>query len=204
MNYDIDKVNLSTYPVGSAFIVDTNILLFLFYAKASSGQYNTQNANKVGAYSNFIGSVCSNKHKLIIPASVLTELYHKIELTEYKSSQYFYSCGNTMRNFKQFRCDPVSRKYVKMQIFHVINQVNALNTGVMNVSLVDIEIEKFLLDYELHSLDTFDFCMAQNAKQTPYSNIITDDTDFLGCSNFDIFTFGVNLSCSRNHNSYNF
>lgn len=186
--FNILNFDFSSLDSNEKFIVDTNILIFMFYSRTTTFYNQNLTNQKSLEYSDFISGLLSNGNKIVVPTSTLTELYQKIETTEFELKRTLY------KNKKQYRSNLSERSLCGQQIDSIKKQIDGIGSDKLEVQLMDLNLERFKNDFVNHSLDTFDFCMLSSAVDSKLYNIITDDCDFMCCSNINVYTCSHNAS----------
>jgi len=184
--FDVASCNEST------FILDTNVLLYVFYPNSSP--------TYAASYSNFVAALINNKKKLCVPMFYLCEAFHVIEKTECK---LYNKQNHTSIKLKDYREIPAERSKVKgiLRLF-LDNIKNIPEIVIEEQTLVTSSADTFIDNYDSHSLDYFDLCLEEFSDSNGYP-IITNDKDFINgvFKSSDIYTSNPNILAAASSTS---
>lgn len=98
--HDIKTVDISSISKDEVFAIDTNVLLWTHYAKASNPNLNSH-PYQVIEYPDFVADLIKNKNKLVTTTLNISELISIVEKSEYKIYKTMHSSSGM--KFKDFR-----------------------------------------------------------------------------------------------------
>ena len=122
--FDIDKTDISCIDSSMIFILDANVLYWLY----SGYPVEKKDMDKVHKYANFVGNLLKNGNRLGASAGNIQEVLNIIERTEYRLYVKFQkSTGGThVTDRKAYRRDAVQRA-------NVINKTGSVYKGIKSI-----------------------------------------------------------------------
>jgi len=170
-----------------AFLVDTNVWLWMTYSKASRNpQYQATD------YPNYISKVKVAKGNLYYCGLSIAELAHVIEKTEKEIYEQINNLPAPIKP-KEYRHNyPTEHSKVEAEIessYDLIKKMANLLDLIINASAVD---SAFVQQKGLF-LDGYDLLLLEAMKQSSIHQIITDDWDFATVPNILVFTANRNI-----------
>lgn len=182
--YDIDKQDISQIDKSTIFALDTNVLYWTHYSRASDPNLKAH-PYQVTKYPNFVDELLENGNELVTTVINLTELMHVIENSEFK----IYKAINKKKiNKKDFRKLIAERDKYKKEIEKVLLEINSSYAGKIKCIDIDIDdINKFILNADNNTCDVFDYCVIEYLRGIGITNFITDDRDFHSVDGINIF-----------------
>lgn len=188
---DIVDVSLDTPNKDDIFFVDTNVWLWLTYSKLPARNNN---------YEKYINKALAAGSTILYCGLSLAEIAHAIE----KSEREIYESLKGKIKPKQYRHLKMERQKVVSEISAAWNQVKNLATHApVNIDQDVIDsVYKMILNEQIDGYDSFILKCLQlhNVK-----NIITDDSDFAGIPDIQVFTSNPNTiqNAKRQNKSIN-
>lgn len=187
---DIRNIQMEQIPKTEVFAVDTNVLIWTHYSKASS-PYINRHPYQVFEYPNFISKLLSNGNKIVTTTLNLTELCNVVEHNEYR----IYKAINNVNtlSFKNFRKRQNQRTNYKSEIDTMILEIKEVYDGQIEIINIDNQIiESYKQNLCKNTCDIFDFVIIDHLKQLGIHNYITDDKDFASIPNINLYTTSEN------------
>ena len=181
--YDIANVDVSLISQNEIFILDANILSYLY----AGYPLNKRDYVKVSKYSNFISDLLSNGNDISTSAAYVQEVLNYIEKTEY--SQYKRNHPNDGLTKKQFRNDSALRSYVAAKTDNVYKAICQNCHNVYDVSIKKQITDGFVNGFCKHVYDPIDYIVADDLAANNRVNIITDDKDYRLDKRLRLYTF---------------
>lgn len=169
------------------FLLDTNVLYWMTYTKASINAKSYQ----MDDYPSYVNSVLDSGGKTFFCGLSLAELIHLIEKTEWEIFSKKYKTQNI--KLKEFRHNySVERKKVITEIDAAWSQVKSI------AEFIDLTIDSSLIDFSINRLKTqkvdgYDFFILEFMREKNIENIITDDGDFSTIPGIKVFTANINV-----------
>lgn len=177
--YDIEKVDISMISPDEIFILDANILFFLY----SGYTLNAKKSIKASKYSNFISSLLSNGNNISTSAAYVQETINCIENTEFD----LYKKNHPI-NKKKFRYNPTLRSIVSAKTNNVYTAICQNCCDVYGATITKQITDKFVNDFCNHTYDPMDYIAVENLISINRVNVITDDRDYRGDSRIQVYT----------------
>ena len=187
--HDIKTVDMDSISEDEVFAIDTNVLLWTHYSKASDPNLN-RHPYQVIEYPNFVANLLGNKNKLVTTTLNISELFSVVEKSEYKIYKIAHSC-NSMK-FKDFRKDGLARRDYKNEINTMMAQISAsYNDQIEVIDVTREKLEEFNRSIEQTQCDVFDYLIIEYLKSIGVTNYISDDKDFMSVEDIQLFsTYG--------------
>jgi len=182
--YDIDTQDISTIDKNAIFALDTNVLYWTHYSKASDAKLQVL-PYQVTKYPNFIEKLLENGNTLVTTIFNITELMHLVETSEFK---IYKAINNTRIKKKAFRNQLAERAKYKSEIETMLLQINSSYDG--QIKLIDLkedDINNFVTNITNNSCDVFDYFVIEHLKSLGINNFITDDRDFKSIDGINIY-----------------
>ena len=174
---DINKVDIATIDKKEVFAIDTNVLIWTHYSKASNPSLRL-NTYQVNDYPNFIDKLLSNGNKIVTTYLNLSELCGVVERNEYRIYKALHGMGNNFK-IKDFRDVSEARNDYKVELKNMLLEINA--TYDSNIDIVEVNdkvIKNFSEGIDDHKCDVFDYAIIQYLKSINIYNYISDDKDY--------------------------
>lgn len=182
--YDIDTLDLSKIDSSEVFALDTNILFWTHYSKASNPSLSTH-PYQVTKYPNFVEALLENGNKLVTTIFNVTELMHVVENSEFK---IYKATNNTRIKKKAFRNIEQEREKYKNEIETILLQINESYDGQIElIQLTESDINDFVSNIKNNSCDIFDYIVIEYLKSKGVKNFITDDRDFKTIDDINVY-----------------
>lgn len=187
--HDIKTVDMASIAEEEVFAIDTNVLLWTHYSKASNPKLN-RHPYQVIEYPNFVANLLKNKNRLITTTLNLSELISVVEKSEYQIYKATHS-GNGMK-FKDFRKIGLARSAYKNEISTMMAEIRASYND--QIEVIEVTRDK-LLEFNNHieqtQCDVFDYLVIEYLKSIGVTNYISDDKDFMSVEDIQLFsTYG--------------
>lgn len=184
----IKNIDINEISKKDIFAVDTNVLVWTHYSKASDANLRVH-PYQVTDYPNFIARLLNNGNKLVATCLNLSELCIVIERNEYRIFKALNGLGRSY-GIKDFRKNISARANYKYELEYMLTEIKETYGNDMEIVKVDSTIIKEFTDDIIHNnCDVFDYAIIQHLKKMGIKNYISDDKDF---STVD----GINLYCS--------
>jgi predicted nucleic acid-binding protein len=171
------------------FVVDTNALLWCFYANAGSSNYIRQ--YQLDQYPKYLLSASSLSLSYV--GLSLSEISHLIENIEY---ELYVKRKNIDRdNFrkKEYRHSyPEERKKVVREITAAWNAIKSF-ASLLEINVDEDTTNNALSRLSTEALDGYDLFMLEAMKKEGIYQIITDDGDFVNVPGITLFTANQNV-----------
>lgn len=183
---DIKDVDITKIPKDKVFAIDTNVLVWTYYSKASDLALHTP-LYQVVDYPDFMAKLIENGNKLVTTNLNITELLGIIERSEYKIYKVINNYSSL--KFKDFRALTSERLNYKSEIDTILLQLNATFNG--SIEIVDVTIEKieaFKQDIGGNKCDVFDYIVIEHLKEKGIINYVSDDKDFSTIDGITLYT----------------
>ena len=182
--YDIDTLDLSKIDSSEVFALDTNILFWTHYSKASNPSLSIH-PYQVTKYPNFVEALLENGNKLVTTIFNVTELMHVVENSEFK---IYKATNNTRIKKKAFRNIEQEREKYKNEIETILLQINESYDGQIElIQLTESDINDFVSNIKNNSCDIFDYIVIEYLKSKGVKNFITDDRDFKTIDDINVY-----------------
>jgi predicted nucleic acid-binding protein len=176
---DVVDITCDTPRPGDRFVVDTNVWVRMVLA--SGARAATQRQQR---YAPYLKSSRRLGAKLLVPSLVLWELARTAERAEF---DLWSPSGNVLKEFKDFRCDPVERprvaKLIQRAWMDVLGLATLIDTPMDSVAAFDL-----IKAFPFTVMDPYDLCIVGAAKKAGVTMIITDDADYGSLSGIQVFT----------------
>lgn len=182
--YNIDILDVSKIDTKDIFALDTNVLYWTHYSKASDPNLRVH-PYQVTKYPNFVEKLLENGNTLVTTIFNITELIHVVENSEFK----IYKAINTTRiKKKDFRNIEEERIKYKNEIETILLQINSSYAGQIKViDLKENDINNFVENITNNSCDVFDYVVIEHLKDMGINNFITDDKDFKSIDGINVY-----------------
>ena len=186
---DIKTVDMASISKEEIFAIDTNVLLWTHYSKASNPNLN-RHPYQVIEYPNFVANLLKNKNKLITTTLNLSELISVVEKSEYQIYKATNSC-NGMK-FKDFRKIGLARSAYKNEVSTMMAEIRAsYNDQIEVIEVTREKLVEFNNNIEQTQCDVFDYLVIEYLKSIGVTNYISDDKDFMSVEDIQLFsTYG--------------
>lgn len=180
-SHTLDKLNFDGNGDPHTVLIDTNVLLWIFYDRSTSFK-DYQKEKYPNIFANTV-----NDNKYVVNTVILSELFNLIEKTEYK----LYRDDNKLTEeytLKKYRKNLEERKKLKQRIELIYQQIhNAIEIRDCNISTKSIDGYKNNMCS--HLLDCNDYIVAEFCRENNISKILTDDSDYIClCDEFQIYS----------------
>lgn len=165
-----------------AFLVDTNVLYWLSYSRAATGDQPPM-FYQATEYPNYVSKAASAESKLFLSALSFAELAHLIEQTEFD----IFRRSHPDMKLKSFRHATTLRAAVVDEISAAWEIVRSLIEPV-ETSLDESALADLVKALPIHAMDGYDLLIARAAADSSLHNILTDDGDFAVLPGIRLFT----------------
>ena len=190
---DIQTVDVSTISPDEIFAIDTNVLFWTHYSKASDPALIKSNKNRyqVKEYPDFIAKLLQNGNKLVTTMLNITELFSVVERNEYN----IYKIVNNQKiSKKDFRKLSSERSKYKSEIDNMVLQIQTSYDN--QIKIIDVD-EKLVSSFQgnicNNTCDVLDYAVIEYLKRNKIFNYISDDKDFAGIEGISLYTtYGSN------------
>lgn len=184
--HDIKTVDIVSISKDEIFAIDTNVLLWTHYSKASDPNLN-KHPYQVIEYPNFVAKLLSNKNRLVTTTLNISELISIVEKNEYKIYKTAHSCGGM--KFKDFRKIVTARSDYKNEINTMMAEIKAsYNDQIEIINVTWEKLEEFNKNIDKTQCDVFDYLVIEYLKGIGVANYISDDKDFMNVENINLFS----------------
>ncbi len=182
---DIKSVDTNLINKDEVFAIDTNVLLWTHYSKASNPKLN-KHPYQVIYYPNFIAKLLSNGNKLVTTVLNISELIAVVEKNEFT----FYKISNCCNmNIKTYRKILSERLAYQREINNMLIEIkSSYNNQIEVIDITKEKLENFCNDINKNECDVFDFMVIEYLKSIGVINYISDDKDFLSVDGINLFT----------------
>lgn len=181
MVWDINRSHL--LPIQPNYAIDTNVLYWMHYSRASLSPNNYQ----IKTYPNFISHLISQQKKLMTTTYNIAELITIIERNEYRIYLEQNNLQDSEFSIKKYREDEVERVRVKQEIQSVLTQIENIYT-IVQLDLKMDWMSTYTNDFEKHSCDVGDYSCIQQFLKEKINCFLTDDIDFCSIEGINVFT----------------
>lgn len=182
---DIDTVDISTIAKNEIFALDTNVLYWMHYSKASDPNLKSL-PYQVSKYPNFVLKLLENGNTLVTTVLNISELIHVVENSEYRIYNTVTKCHIKKKDFRKLT---IERENYKKELETIMLQLEASYGS--QIKIVDVRKE-FIRDYihtmNTHLCDIFDYIIIKKLIKDGVTNFITDDKDFETVDDINLFT----------------
>jgi predicted nucleic acid-binding protein len=165
------------------FLVDTNVWFWMTYTRASMADQPPR-PNQLKDYPDYLSQALSAKARLTNCGLSLSELAHRIEVTEFE----VYRGSHSRTTKKEFRHnDPNERNNVAAEIESVWSQVDGMSdtlTLTVDAGSTSSAVKRF----HSHPLDGYDLFLLEAMNTAGVVQILTDDGDFAEIPDIVLFT----------------
>lgn len=183
---DIKKVDASSIDKDEVFAIDTNVLLWTHYSKASDPNLN-KHPYQVIDYPNFIAKLLSNGNKLVTTVLNISELISIVEKNEFKIYKISNSCHSM--KIKEYRKILSERLIYQKEINSMLMEIkSSYNNQIEVIDITKEKLENFCSRIDKSMCDVFDFMVIEYLKSIGIINYISDDKDFLSVDGINLFT----------------
>jgi PIN domain. len=178
---DITNPNIEEAD-GRAFILDTHILLWVFYSRCAITK-----AYQKTVYPEFIKHLISKNCKLIVSALNINEMLHFIEKNECDIYNNLHGKNLSVKRFRQLA---EQRIFVQSETQLILRQI----AGIENFSIIPMTvdlpiIDSFVGNLSKHNCDFFDYFLLDYCNKNGIA-LVTDDSDYINSNliGTDIYT----------------
>lgn len=162
---------LDTNVRGSKFVLDTNILYWMFYDRCSYSHAPSQKK-----YSSIVTKLKMYNQLFVSPLS-LYELFVIIEKNEYRLYCMENGYSEEEYRLKEYRKIQQERKRLQDTLELTYKQINQF-TKILPQNLTKDKVLNTAQNFSTHKLDVFDQTLISFCKENSIHNIITDDGDY--------------------------
>ncbi|MEJ5151253.1 hypothetical protein [Comamonas sp. MYb396] len=179
-------INSDTPKPSDRFFVDTNVLFWMGYSKASHLAFNPLQY-QVNDYPNYTDLAIGKDCKLFHTGLCISELVHLIEYSELKIFNSNKSEDQKIK-IKTFRNNyPIERCKVHTEIKLACEYVTS--TSELLSANIDLEKSQSLVrEFDICKVDGYDFFNLKVMHLNNITQIITDDSDFACIDDITLFT----------------
>lgn len=184
--YDIRNIDSDLLNKEDVFAIDTNVLLWTHYSKASHPNLN-KHPYQVIYYPDFIAKLLENENKLVTTVLNISELISIVEKNEF----IFYKISNSCRNMKikEYRKILSERAAYQQEINQMLMEIkSSYNDQIEVIDITQEKLEFFCSSIDKNKCDVFDFMVIEYLKSIGITNYISDDKDFLSIDGINLFT----------------
>lgn len=183
---DIKSVDINSIDKNEVFAIDTNVLVWTHYSKASDPSLN-RHPYQVIEYPNFVARLLNNGNKLITTVLNITELCGVIEKNQYRIYKAANSCGTL--KFKDYRNNASERAIYKNEINNMIMEIKgAYDNQIEIIDITEEKVNAFMSNICNSKCDIFDYVVIEYLKSIGVNNYISDDKDFSSVDGIKLFT----------------
>lgn len=182
---DINNIDIATIDKSELFALDTNVLYWIHYSKASDPSLRVL-PYQVSKYPDFVSELLDNGNCLITTVLNISELIHVVENSEHK---IYKAMNHSNIKKKDFRKLLSERSKYKKELETIMLQLK--ETYEDQIKIVDIReeyINNYINNIENNSCDIFDYLIIDKLKKEGINNFITDDKDFITIDGINLFT----------------
>lgn len=184
--YDIKSQDIALINQDEVFAIDTNVLLWTHYSKASDPKLKTH-PYQVKEYPGFIAKLLANGNRLVTTVLNISELITVVERKEYEIYKLVNNCGNL--KLKQYRNLPNERLSYQNEISHILNEIkSSYNDQIEVIEITKENLERFCQEIDQTKCDIFDYIVIEYLKSINITNYISDDKDFLDVDGINLYT----------------
>lgn len=182
--YEIEKQDIKDIDSSRVFALDTNILYWIHYSKASDPSLKAH-PYQVVKYPNFVEKLIENGNELVTTSVNLTELVNVIENSEYK---IYKAVNKAQLNKKDFRKIASERTKYKNEIEKVLMEINSsYSDKIKCIELDENRLAQFSDNIDKNSCDVFDYIVIEYLRTLGINDFITDDRDFHSVENINVY-----------------
>lgn len=190
-------VDLTTYaPINNQrdFFLDTNVLYWYTYPRVHiiSNPYTKQQS---APYYDFVDTLVSNGNPLYTSIYNITEMLHVIEKNEF--SLYKIQHPELKWTIKDFRKISNERDQMKRNLSTTLSNVKNICT-ILDFNFTYDSLEQFVLEFDNHRCDTFDYAILKNCIKENKLNVISDDSDFSTMEQLHLYTANTTVLAKNN------
>lgn len=183
---DIKTIDVDNIAKEEIFALDTNVLVWTHYSKASNPNIN-RHPYQVIEYPNFVGALLENGNTLVTTMLNITELCGVIERNEFRIYKAVNQCGSL--GFKDYRKIINERIAYQNEIQHMISEIKSSYDGQIQViDITDEIVEEYLKNINNNNCDIFDYIVINHLKSLNITNYISDDKDFSSIDGITLYT----------------
>lgn len=182
---DIKNIDINNIDSKRVFAIDTNVLIWTHYSKASDPNLN-KHPYQVVEYPNFIVKLLQNGNRLVTTSLNITELCNVVEKNEYK----LYKIINGQRiGVKDFRRIADQRSNYKAEIDTMILEIKSLyDNPIKSIDINESMIANFRENVCRNRCDIFDYAAIEYLKSVGVTDYISDDKDFETIEGINLYT----------------
>lgn len=183
---DIKGIDITKIPENEVFAIDTNVLIWTHYSKASNPNLRTH-PYQVIEYPNFVAKLLVNGNKIITTNLNITELVNVVEKNQYR----IYKAINNQKSlkFKDYRNIVAERQEYKKEIDAMMLEIKAIyGSQVEIIEISDEKIQEFQKNIYNNKCDVFDYIIINYLKEKGIKNYISDDKDFLTIEDINLYS----------------
>ncbi len=183
--HDIRTIDVQNINKEQIFALDTNILYWIHYSKASAPNLRAR-AYQVSEYSNFIEKLLENGNRLVTTVLNISELAHVVENSEFR----LYNALNGIKlKKKEFRNLSEKRHDYQNEMKTIMLQLRETYKEQIQVIKIDEEIiSEFVNQIGENSCDIFDYVIIERLKEKKITNFVSDDKDFIKIDGINLYT----------------
>lgn len=205
--HNIRNIDTRNFNTNYKFVVDTNVLLWLYYPGISNPLFN-ENPRRYRVYTEFINTLKESKCQLYTTTLNIAEFCSVVEKKEYKiflaaNGYYDVNSNENIPNIKQFRKSQREREYYDSIINSSLDVLNKSFNGVKAIDLTTTLIDNFSQNILNTLCDPFDYAVIEYLKSIGITNYISDDKDFCTVDGIDLYTFYTSRRRNNNHRNRN-
>lgn len=174
---DINSLDLRNNGNNINILVDTNVLLCMFYGNVAYVQEHS--SGYIKDYQSVLKYFSANNSyiKLFATAININEALHVIEKTECKI--YNDTFVNANLSLKDFRENPANRKRLQ-DMFKVFWKQVSRVMNIVDINFTKSFVHNYILLYDEQRYDCLDYSIVDYCKSNNKNFILTNDYDFYG------------------------
>ncbi len=183
---DIRSIDVNLINKDEVFAIDTNVLLWTHYSKASNPSLN-KHPYQVIDYPNFIAKLLANGNKLVTTVLNISELISIVEKNEFKIYKVSNSChGMKIKDYRKILSE---RLTYQKEINNMLMEIkSSYNDRIEVIDITKEKLENFCNEIDKNICDVFDSMIIEYLKSISIINYISDDKDFLSIDGINLFT----------------
>lgn len=182
---DIANIDIATINKAEIFALDTNILYWTHYSKASDPNLGAL-PYQVLKYPNFVQELLDNGNTLVTTVLNISELIHVVENSEYKIYKAFNKRFIKKKDFRNLSSERI--KYKNELIIIMSELKEAYGNQIKIIDIKEKYINNYISKIESNICDIFDYLVIEKLKKEGINNFITDDKDFRTVDGINLFT----------------
>lgn len=182
---DIRNIDINSISKNEIFAIDTNVLVWTHYSKASSPYLRAKSYQTI-EYPNFVAKLLQNGNQIVTTVLNLTELCGVVEKNQYK---IYNLLNGSQIKFKDYRNIASERNQYKQELDVMLAEIkNSYHDQIEVVSVSEKEIQRFQNDIPNMKCDVFDYTIVNFLKEKGITKIISDDKDFVSVDGIELYT----------------